>query len=145
MLSRGPHYWTDADLLFCPQSVSVGQMGMGGEAWEVSLTLLPSPSSAPTTRHMHRGPTNLLLWQKLTCPPALRPPKNNRACSPGSCVEQPTPLTRWSLNKFYAHFWEMFRSFKLWLKNCCWLKWSGDCKGKNIIPWQNGNTITLVI
>lgn len=60
---RGSHYWTDADLLFCSHPVSAGQMGWRGggggmqwEAWEVPLTLFPSPSAAPTTCHTHHGP-----------------------------------------------------------------------------------------
>lgn len=56
MLSGGTDYWTH--LLFCSQPVSAGQMewGDGTEAWEVPLTLFPSPSAAPTTCHTHHGP-----------------------------------------------------------------------------------------
>lgn len=88
------------------------------------------PSSPPHQLHQQHatrimGPTHPLLWQKLTCPQA---PQSNRAQSPASCVEQPAPLARWSLNKFSTSHWETSRSLGLWhfindgINNYCWEK-----------------------
>lgn len=136
MLSRGSHYWTDDDLLFCSQPVSAGQMGWGGRDGKPGRYRWPSsPPHQLHQQHATRimGPTNPLLWQELTCPQA---PQNNRVHSLASCVKQPAPLARWSLNKFSASHWETSRSLGLWhfinngINNCCWGKTFRRLRGK---------------
>lgn len=116
-------------LLTACQHRTDGMGGTGWEAWEVPLTLLPSPLAAPTTCHTHHGPDPSLTLTEAHLPSS---PQNNRARSPASCVEQPAPLAYWSLNKFNARHWETSRWLGLWhFINCGINNWK-------IIRWLQG-------
>lgn len=111
MLSRGPHYWTDADLLFCPQSVSEGQMGWGDRKESLGGITDPPPLRIFCTTNMPHAPwsdpsSSLTEAHLPSSPPAAKKQQGMLPCQ--MCQTEHTTAP-WSLDKFYS-----FRLVKLW-------------------------------